>query len=134
MGKFKKPNWIYSMSEKYDNIYETTAMLVRDGSNTDNCEILLLKHPKDRQLELQIRKKFMRCVDIASIPPDKYNEYTFTKIDDDEWEFPYPDGVTIKVPSAKRVQEIDNKFELLAEILTMNGISFSRPQMEVVNI
>lgn len=43
-------------------------------------------------------------------------------------------GVGISIPSERRAKQIDNRFELLAEILVMNGINFSRPAMGVVHL
>lgn len=127
MEDFKKPNWSRSMREKYANEYKTTAVLIKDWSNTDNCEVFLLKYPKDSEGENRARRKFRKCVEICKFSQEQLAEHK-EKLDKDGLEG------NIYLPPAQRIREAENKFELLTEVLTINNVDFSRPMMEVETI
>lgn len=130
-----KPTWKEKVKVKeYDKEY--TAYVVRDEGNYDNFEVFLILVTTDLEIEA--------CIDAANRLPYEVSTATCYKTHTYTYKRTYGGlvasstaGVGIEIPTYRRVQAIMddlNRFELLAEILDLNGIAYERPPMEVKNI
>lgn len=119
-----KPRWL--VAEKPNQV----AVLARNVSNVDDCEVFMV----DLRQESNDKMILEGCIEAANVVTglSEIGQYIENKI------FYYtPDNGTkigISIPSQKRSKQFDNRFELLAEILAMNGINFRRPAMEVYEL
>lgn len=126
-----KPRWL--ATERPNQV----AMIVQNVSNSDDCEVFMIEF-REGSIDKMI---FEGCVEatnriIELIDNGQYfkNEvYNYTqkkKIINGT----VTSGVGISIPSQRRSKQFENRFELLAEVLAMNGINFRRPAMGVYAI
>lgn len=126
-----KPTWNKEVKIK-DLNKEYVAYVVRDEGNYDNFEVFLILETTKLEIEA--------CIDAANrLPYEKdtakcfaTGTYNYTK---DVGNVIL--GTGILIPTYRTVYEIyenQNKFDLLAEILDLNGIIYERPSMEVKNV
>ena len=126
-----KPRWMIKES------LSKTAVVVQNPSNPDDCEVFMVKIDKDSSDGII----FNGCIEAARRITELMDRGYYFK----NTIFNYSEkkniengsitsGVGISIPSQDRAKQLDNRFELFAEILAMNGINFSRPRMEVCGI
>lgn len=117
------------------------AVMVQNPSNRDDCEVFMIKIDEEssdriifngcivatrRITELMDRGNYFKnTIYNYSEKVSKEENGSITTV---------TSGVGISIPSQRRAKQLDNRFELFAEILAMNGINFSRPTMGVVKL
>lgn len=131
-----KPTWKEKVKVKeYDKEY--VAYVIRDEGNYDNFEVFLILETTKLEIEA--------CIDAANRLPYEKSTATCYKTHTYNYEKTYGGlkpktakaGVGIEIPTYRRVQSIMDdldRFELLSEILDLNGIIYERPKMEVKKI
>lgn len=126
-----KPRWMIKES------LNKTAVVVQNPSNPDDCEVFMIKIDKDSSDGIifngciEAARRINELMDRGYYFKNTIFNYSEKKnIENDS----VTSGVGISIPSQDRAKQLDNRFELLAEILAMNGINFSRPAMEVYGI
>lgn len=126
-----KPRWMIKGSTNQ------VAVVVQNPSNQDDCEVFMVKIDEDTS----DRIIFNGCVEAAKritklMGSGNYFKNTIYNYSEKKEikNGSVTSGIVISIPSQRRAKQLDNRFELFAEILAMNGINFSRPAMGVYEI
>lgn len=127
-----KPRWMIKDSST------AVHMIIRNPSNADDCEVFVIKIAKEGSLDrfifngcVEATKRITELMDRGNYFKNKIFNYSEKKgIGNGS----VTSGIGISIPSQRRAKQLDNRFELLAEILAMNGVNFSRPAMGVINL
>lgn len=118
------------------------AMVIQNPSNPDDCEVFMIKIDEDSSDRIifngcvQAARRITELMDRGNYFKNtifNYSEKVLSK-EKDSSITTVTSGVGISIPSQRRAKQFDNRFELLAEILAMNGINFSRPAMGVIHL
>ena len=122
-----KPRWLIGNDKP-----GLTAVLITNLSNFADCEVFMIdmaagetKLVVEGCAEAAIR--IQELLDKNSYFKNPVYNYTQRKGN-------VTMGCGITIPSKSRAQKLDNRFEIFAELLMLNNISFNRPKMEVYNI
>lgn len=123
-----KPRWL--ATERPNQV----AILVQNVSNPEgDSEVFMVELHEDSfdkiTLEacIEAARRIVDLLDGGSYFSNRYYSYTRKT----------PGGsqsIDINIPSQRKAKSLDNRFELFAELLAMNGINFRRPAMGVYAI
>lgn len=126
-----KPRWMIKGSTNQ------VAVVVQNPSNQDDCEVFMVKIDEDTSDRIifngcvEAAKRITKLMDRGNYFKNTIYNYSEKK---EIKNGSVTSGVGISIPSQRRAKQLDNRFELFAEILAMNGINFSRPAMGVVQL
>lgn len=117
------------------------AMMVQNPSNQDDCEVFMVKlneESSDRIIFngcIAATRRITELMDRGNYFKNTIYNYSEKVSKEENGSITtVTSGVGISIPSQRRAKQLDNRFELFAEILAMNGINFSRPAMGVVQL
>lgn len=122
-----KPRWL--ATERPNQV----AILVENVSNNDDCEVFMVELHENSfdkiTLEacIEAARRIVDLLDGGSYFSNRYYSYTRKT----------PGGlqsIDVNIPTQRKAKSLDNRFELFAELLAMNGINFRRPTMGVYEI
>lgn len=127
-----KPRWIRKDSTN------PVAVLVQNPANANDWEVFMVKFAEEESSDRIIFNGCIAATRRITELMDRGNYFKNTIYNYSEKKNiengSVTSGVGISIPSQRRAKQLDNKFELLAEILAMNGINFSRPAMGIRNL
>lgn len=118
------------------------AVLVRNPSNPDDWEVFMVKFAEEGSSDriifngcIAATRRIIELMDRGGYFKNTIFNYS-EKVSKEEHGSitTVTSGVGISIPSERRAKQIDNRFELFAEILVMNGINFSRPVQGTVDL
>lgn len=122
-----KPRWL--ATERPNQV----AILIENVSNNDDCEVFMVEFREESFDKIIFEACIEASREIVKLLDRNYyfknKTYNYTK--------KTPGGsqsIDIEIPSQLRAKNIENRFELFAELLAMNGINFRRPAMGVYEI
>lgn len=125
-----KPRWLIG-----NNRPGLTAVLITNESNIDkfgDCEVFMIDMAAG-ETKLAVEGCVEAAYRIQELL-DKNNYFKNPIYNYTQRKGNVTMGCGIAIPSKSRAQKLDNRFELFAELLMLNNISFNRPAMGVYKI
>ena len=130
-----KPRWMIKGSTNQ------VAVVVQNPSNQDDCEVFMVKIDEDASDRIIFNgciaatRRITELMDRGNYFKNTIFNYSEKVSKEENGSITIvTSGVGISIPSQRRAKQLDNRFELFAEILAMNGINFSRPAMGVAQL
>lgn len=132
-----RPRWIKK------DLTDQIAMVVRNPSNPNDWEVFMIKIDTDEKSSDKIifngcvaaTRRIVELMDRGNYFKNTIFNYSEKVSNEEKGSITTVTlGVGISIPSQRRAKQLDNRYELFAEILAMNGINFSRPAMGGVDL
>lgn len=120
----RKPRWIL------EGKTALTSVVVTNNNNFDDCEVFMI----DLNTETS-RLKYEGCVEASvrireCLDRNTYfvgKQFVYIKhVKNEDLDITVTKSLNINIPTNEIAKAIEDKFELLAELLAMNGITFKR--------
>lgn len=131
-----KPRWIKK------DLTNPIALVVRNPSNPNDWEVFMIKLAEGESSDKIIfngcvaaTRRIIELMDRGNYFKNTIFNYSEKVSNEEKGSITTVTlGVGISIPSQRRAKQLDNRYELFAEILAMNGINFSRPAMGGVDL